>query len=395
MLASIGFGLYSAGNLLFFTRVGGLPAVDVGIGLSLASVVGVVAAVPGGRWCDIVGPRLLVLSAGALKVATLVFAAFARSFWLFLLLMCVLSIAEQVGGVGRTAFVPALVGANNRARLMAFVRTAQNAGITVGFLLSGLALSLDTKAGFYALIFGHAALTLIATLVFTAVHVPLPERTAGMPRRRWEVLRDGPYISLAILSGLITMSDLVLVLGGQLWIVDFTDAPRVTVSALLVVNTAMVVLLQVWASRGVDDIAGATRRLKLGPVLTAVACLLFAISGLVNAVVATLVLITAAIVLTQGEMWAAAGIWSLRFALAKPDVQGEYSGMFNLASGIHGIVGPALVTALLSNFRGWGWIMLTAAFIAMALLVAPVVNWGHQRREAESAPVATGATAAA
>src|SRR5215831_4905086 len=56
---SIGTGLFLAGSAIFFVRSIGLSAAQVGLGLSIAGVVGFATTVPMGVLGDRVGPRRL------------------------------------------------------------------------------------------------------------------------------------------------------------------------------------------------------------------------------------------------------------------------------------------------------------------------------------------------
>src|SRR5437660_487184 len=86
---TIGNGMYMTVMVMYFTRSVGLPAAQVGLGLTVAGLVGLVAGVPVGHLADRRGPREVSVVLGVL--AALVMAAFTmvHVFWQFLLVAVV------------------------------------------------------------------------------------------------------------------------------------------------------------------------------------------------------------------------------------------------------------------------------------------------------------------
>lgn len=422
LLASIGLGMYAPGSLLFFTRVAHLSVSSVGLGLSAAGVVALVASVPAGDLADRAGARRLAVAAGLAQAALLTVLVFVRSVPSFLLVMSALAVAEQAGHVARGALVAKVADAGGRVAVNAYMRSAFNLGLTGGILAAGAVIALDTTAGYYALVLTNAAVSLLAAALLARVPVPAedtepepatgpatdpttdraadptigpataaPDATAG--GRRWQGLTDLPYLGVAVLCGLVSLADVALSVGLPLWVVTYTHAPRPLAAWLLAVNTAMIVLLQVRASRGVDTVDAARRRLVPAALLSGAACVLFGLAYGVPAVAASALLLLAVVVLTVGELWSSAASWSLRYGLAPEHAQGAYGGVFSLASGVRTMLGPALVTMLMTGLRGWGWGVLGGLFVLLAMLVAPVISVAERTRgRLAMAPAGTGGT---
>ena len=84
---------------------------------------------------------------------------------------------------------------------------------------------------------------------------PMPPSPAAAPGRpALEVLRDRPYALVSFLNMITLLYMPLLSLVIPLWIVQRTEAPTWTVSALLVLNTLSVVLFQVRVARRVRDL---------------------------------------------------------------------------------------------------------------------------------------------
>jgi MFS family permease len=382
LVASVGFGLYAAGALIYFTRSVGLPLGTVGLGVSLAGVGGLLLSVPIGRLSDRWGARPTAIAFAAGQAVLLTAATRVGTVPAYLVVIFLLGIAEQGGNVARGALVAAIADPAGRVRLAAALRSAFNLGSTIGVLLAGVALAVDTRTAYLAILLGNAASAVLVAVLYAAVPV---QRAQSPPAPRRGVVRDAPYMAVAGLAGLVTVSDTVLAVGVPLWTVTFTAAPRPLAAWLLAVNTALVVLLQVPASKGGDTIAGATRLARRATVVTALACLLLAVSDPLSRWAATGALLAGVVVLTFGELWSSTGAWGWRYGLAPEHAQGEWGGAFSLGTALRGVVGPVTVTALLSGLAGWGWVVLALLFLLTGLLVRPTVAWAECTRPARTA----------
>src|ERR1700704_3906580 len=116
---AVGSGTFMTGSVVFFTRVLGLTPVQIGIGLSLAGLVGLAGSLPLGALADrLGGQRSWVIGAIAEAAG---FAAYplAHSFAAFLLLMVVTAAADAFANVGRTIYTADALPAETRVRTMA------------------------------------------------------------------------------------------------------------------------------------------------------------------------------------------------------------------------------------------------------------------------------------
>jgi hypothetical protein len=207
-------------------------------------------------------------------------------------------------------------------------------------------------------------------------------RVAGTPageRGPWSALADLPYVSLAVVSGLITLHDVILSVGLPLWIVGRTQAPVAVAAWVIGLNTLMVVALQVPASRLAVTVDGARRLQRRACLAVALACVVFGLTRGLAAGPATALLVLGVVVLTAGELWSSAANWRLRFEFADPTAQGQYAGVFSLGIALRGAVGPVLVATLIGDLRSAGWIALALLFALMVLLVNPVVKTAGRR----------------
>ncbi|HEU4426130.1 MAG TPA: MFS transporter [Pilimelia sp.] len=375
---TIGNGLFLASSALYFTRVVGMSAPRVGLGLTIGALVGLVAGPLVGHLADRWGPRGVHIGSmvcGA--VATACFVA-ARTFPSFVLVACLTSLALAASAASRAPLIRGFGGAEP-TRFQAYLRSVTNLGMTVGALIAGIGIALDTKPAYVAMVLGNAVSFLGCAAVLTWLP-RLPPMSAAAGHRRWAALRDGPYLTVTLLNGVMSLHYGVLAFALPLWIVGHTQAPRWLVWTALTVNTVMVVALQVPASRGVTDSRAAGQRMSwAGLALVAAMALVAAASGL-PAQEATVVLVLAVTVHTLGELWQSAASFQLSFGLAPAHAQGQYSGVFGLGPGLGTAVAPAVLGVMCLSWGQPGWLAFGVLLAVVGLLTPVVVRWAARTR---------------
>jgi MFS family permease len=280
----------------------------------------------------------------------------------------------------RQALLAAVVDVSARTTVRAYLQSSANAGLAVGAALGGLALEHDTRLVYLA-VFALDALSFVGcALLLARVPPTSPRATAG---RALTVLRDRPYTLLSFLNMIMLLRMPIISLALPLWIVARTSAPAWMVSALLILNTAAVMLFQVRFARRVTDLASATRIAAMSGAFCLAACAAFAVSGLRAPALADATLLTAgAALLVVGEMMQSSGSWHIGFDLAPDDKQGEYQGLFGTGIPVARMLGPLLLTTLTIGWGVPGWLLLGAAFLASGIATGPVVRWAQASRKA-------------
>ena len=384
LVGSIGWGAFVAGSAVFFTRSVGLSAAQVAIGLSVAGGLGFAVAVPGGRLVDRAGPRRVLVVAGSIGIAGYCSYALIDSFGCFLAVISVLGIVNRLDRIAIGALVGGLLAQDDRVKASAYLRSVSNLGFSAGAGLAGAALVIDTRPAYLALPIGTAVTGAAVILLRNRLPVvpPAPPHRAG--DRRWVALRDRPFVALTALFGVARLDGAILDIGLPLWIIHHTTAPRPLVAWLVIVNTALVILLQVRAARGSDTLPGIVRAKRLASVAMIAACLVFGASGSLPQVAAILTLIAGMALLTVGELLISAAGWSVRYGLAREHAQGEYGAVFGLGTSAIDMVGPALVVLLTDRYGLTGWGALAAIYAGLFVAIRPVVAWAGSRVEARA-----------
>ncbi|WP_172381887.1 MFS transporter [Streptomyces sp. MNP-20] len=379
---TLGSGLYLTAGVLYFTQAVALPTGQVGLGLGIAGLVSLAAGVAVGHLADRRGARGVYV--GTLVVQALATAGFvlADSFWPFVLAVCAATGAKAAGVAARSPLVRHY-GGDRPQEFRAYLRAVTNVGISLGALLAGVAVQVGTLTAYHLLVAGNA----LAFAASAAVLLPLPPvaPAPAAPGPRRAALRDRPYLVLTALDGVMAIQFKVLTVALPLWLAEATAAPLSLVSVTMLVNTLIVVALQVRASRGVDSPAAGGRAYRRSGVAFLGSCSLISLSAGVPAWAAVTLLVTAVVVHAVGELWHAAAGFEVSFALAPPHATGQYLGVFGLGAGLAEALGPTLLISLCITWGRPGWYVLGALFAVTGLAAPLAVRWAR-RAPSPSAP---------
>lgn len=391
---NIGTGLFVGVSALYFHQVAGLPITEIGLGLGCAGIVGLIGRVPIGRLADQHGPRGTYAMTLAVQGVMMSAYLLVRSFPMFVLAVCIYQLAAGGSTSSRGPLVRQLAG-KEPAKFRAYLRSVNNLGLAAGAVLAGWALEVDTPAAFRLVVGGNALSFFLAAASLLAVpgRAPAAARTAD---KRWVALYDRRYLSVTIVNGLMNIQFSMLAFAVPLWIVEHTDAPRWTISARMIVNTVIIALFQVRATRGIDGARSAAKSFRTsGPIFLVSAVLVAITADLHEWWMAAAILLLAAAVHATGELRQQAGSMELAFCLAPADLQGQYQGVFSMGTGLSSTLGPSLLTLLCLDGGQLGWVALGVMFALLGLLMprlaeaaGPAHEIEDENRSAEALPTA-------
>jgi MFS family permease len=379
LLSRIGNGLLMTVSVLYFNRIVGLSIAQIGLGLTVAGLFGLLAGVPVGHLADRRGPRTLFVILSATVASLSLLYLLVETFWQFLLVATVITILDRGAGAVRGALIAAVTQGAGRVAARAYLRAVTNIGIMAGAGIATLALHFDTAAAYRAMFVVDSALTIGSAFVILAVPrvAPQPKSDDGPV---WIALRDHGYLAVAALNAAMSIHYAVLDVAIPLWVVDHTEAPRWTVALLLIINTAVVSLFQVRSSRGIADPASAARATRTAGFLLLAGMALFAAASGGGVVVAVALLALGAFVQVIGELLQSSGSFLLGFDLAADHAQGQYQGLWGTSMSISTMVAPTVLALLPLGLGVPGWIILGVWFAVIGVLFVPVVRWAAARR---------------
>ncbi|MFI8823694.1 MFS transporter [Streptomyces sp. NPDC053431] len=379
LVNTMGSGLYLTAGVLYFTQAMRLPAAQVGLGLGAAGLVSLVVGIAAGHLADRREARGVYAATLVVRAAATGGFLLADRLWVFVLTVCAATAAQAAGLAARSPIIRRH-GGDRPQEFRAYLRAVTNVGISLGALGAGWAVQAGTLTAYQLLVLGTTAgfAASAALLVLLPPVPPVPD--AGGPR--WIALRDRPYLLLTAVDGVMSVQFKVLTVAIPLWLVEATDAPRGLIAGTMLVNTVIVIVLQVRAGRGIDSPAAGARAYRRAGVAFLVSCALVSLAAGTPAWAAVALVLTAVVVHTIGELWHAAAGFELSFALAPEHATGQYLGVFGLGAGLAEGFGPALLIALCIGWGRPGWYVIGALF-ALTGLVAPLaVRWARRARPA-------------
>ncbi|GLY30936.1 MFS transporter [Kineosporia sp. NBRC 101731] len=373
-----GYGIYLTAGVLYFTRIVDLSAGQIGAGLSAAGAVALLSGIPAGHLADRLGARSVytaTLLIGAVAMAGL---CVANDFWSFLIFVSLGSIAQTAGPAARSPLIQEY-GGDRPAKFRGYLRSVTNLGIAAGALFAGWGVAVDTDNAYVLLIAGSALSYAACAAIVLFLPRVAPRPSGAGPR--WIALRDRPYLVLTVLDGLMAVQYRVLTAAVPLWLVSRTDTPHWTVSAVMLVNTAIVVLFQVRVGSGVDTPGAGANAFRKAGFAFFISCAAISLMAGAATWLAMLLLLTAVVVHTIGEIWHSAGGFELSFTLAPAHAVGQYQGLFGMGLGLGVSIGPALLIALCIQWGRPGWWVVGALFAVTGLAVPATVRWAERVRE--------------
>ncbi|MEU8690501.1 MFS transporter [Streptomyces sp. NPDC048665] len=368
LVQSLGIGLFMASSMAFYTRQVGLTPNQVATGLATAGGVALLVSLYGGVLADRYGARRVLAAVYVGRGVCCGAYAFVTSFWQFMAVTLCAVTCDRAGPPVLQALVAnAVPEQQERTRLLAVVNVVRNCGLGIGAMAAGGALVSDTPTAYRVVLAAIACAFLCGAVLVLRVH---EDRAAGPRARasredeapRQRALPDARYLALTGLNFLLSFFDALLLVAMPVWVLEYTDAPRVMVSVLFAANTVLVVVLQIPVSRFADGLRRTSRMLTWTGAVLAVGSLCFAAAGASPGWTSVAWLAAAVLALSLGEVIANAAVWDLSIALAPPEARGRYLSVFNLSINGQRVLGPIVVTGLLLGTGTAGWISAAVVF---------------------------------
>ena len=376
-----GLGLILTAMTLYAIKVVHLTAQHAGLALTIAGLVGLLAAMPIGALADRRGPRdinrlgMLLMAAAGVS-----FVLFAHNFVSYLIIATVQASALSASVTADVALLRR-VGGEEATTFRAQTQAVLNLGISLGVATCGVAIELNTVNAYRALFLGQALTTLIGVAVLGRLpkFEPLP---GAHEESVVAALKDRPFLAYTVLSGAMYMQYFVLALLLPVWVVYHTHAPRWSVSAFVIINTIIVVLFQVRVGKTVQTIRQGGAAFRRAGVIFLVSCSAIGLATGLPVWAALLLLAGAVIVHTYGELWQSSGMFALDFGLAPEHAQGQYQGLVGMANGAGQALSPFVLIGLVLTGGRLGFVLLGAWFALLGLAAPAVARWGERTRPA-------------
>lgn len=350
--AAFGTGLFLPLSVIYLTQIVGLSPARAGLGLTIAGFIAIAASPLSGALLARFDARKVVLGCFAASACGFLAYIGVGSFASFLGVAIVVQFASRMERPATAVLTLAVTPRPGQVDALARQRSLRNLGYGLGGLLAALAVVVHGRTPFAVSLAANAASYIVAgLLVLQLPAAPPAERRDGDVAGYREVLRDRGYVGLALLNVIMALHDSLLLVAMPLWIATRTKAPLPLTGLLFALNTVLVVLLQVRATRNIAARGGITRSYRTAAVSFVLACGAFALAAGAPAGAATVLLVFALGALTTAELVTSAGEWFLSVNLAPARLRERYLSVFKTSMAVQQAAGPVLVTTALT---GWG-----------------------------------------
>lgn len=374
---TIGMGMFLSAGTIFLIRSAGLTPTAAGTGLTVGSLCGFGAGVLIGDQADRRGAREILIGCMLVEAAASVSLLLVHNVWSLLIVATAAAVGRAGTSSARGAMIGVLAEKGKGARMRTYLRAVTNVGLAVGTLGAAVVLAVDTRPAYVAMILTDTVTFLVACLILSRLPHIAPTRTAKKATtdgtdgtdgtgataaegdgRRWLAFRDVRYLALISASSVASLQYWVLVQAVPVWIVLRTSAPRWLAAIVLFVESGLVAASQVPATRSIDGPRSAARLMALSGPLFVLSWIMMAAAAGPAAWIAAILLIAGVIAHSLAEVWQAAGAFELSFALAKPEAQGQYQGVFGLGHGLVEALAPIIVISTCITWGKPGWVLL-------------------------------------
>ena len=155
-------GLFTIVPILGASRLG-LGTIEIGFGIALGAVLGLLAAWPTGAVTDRFGRKTVIVPATAISGGAMLLFALAPSYFWFAAACALWSVATSVGGAAPAAYAADSAPAGMNAAAMSSFRMLGDAGYVLGPILLGVVVD---AGGEHAALYLAAGLLVAAALAF-------------------------------------------------------------------------------------------------------------------------------------------------------------------------------------------------------------------------------------
>ncbi|MFK0023265.1 MFS transporter [Streptomyces sp. NPDC090798] len=389
LIDSLGNGLVAAFTVVFFVKTTSLSLVAVGAALTAGQLLVLPVPLFIGRLLDKCGPRIVVAAGNWISVAGFIGFLFSHAAWQIVLWQFVVQLGSTAFWMGSSPLTVLVARGVERARWFGFVRALRNVGVGFGGAASAVALSIGTVAGLRAvMVINVVTFAVAGWLVITLRGADTSEaagagpaeakpaepeqaaaETTGPPSGGYRtVLKDTRYLRLVATNVSFVFASTVITVLLAVYAVDNLDVGAWIVGVIVVLNAAMVALLQTLASRWIEARKPVTV-LVLALLLNAAAFVVFGTLLVLPGWAVIAGLLIAMVLYTVAEMLSSPPTSELSVVMAPEHLRGRYLGVYQLSWSVGGAVAPALLTALLEGGAALPWVFLTA----ISVLAVPLV----------------------
>ncbi|MEV4118600.1 MFS transporter [Micromonospora sp. NPDC049645] len=375
-----GFGLLVVSMSLYFTRIVGLPASQVGAALTIGVLISLISGVPVGNLADRWSPLKTVKVMLVIQAATATYFIFVDNFTQ-LVIAATLDMLAMKASVAASESLLRRVAGDDAVSFRGKMHAIQFVAMGLGTAGAGIVIAIGTPGAYQVMIALDALSFLGALVVFArmADYEPLPKPETAS---RWGVFADRPFVVYTAVAGAMNLQLFMINMLLPLWVVEATKAPSWTVALFYILNNTLIVLFMVRVGNKVKTIQQGGNAIRRAGVILLFSCSAIGFANGLPGWAAVILLLVAVCVHTYGELWYMAGSFALNFGLPPAHAQGQYMGFLGTGAGIGEAFAPLLFLSFILTLGRPGLIGIGVFFALVGLLAPAVARWGERTRPA-------------
>ena len=347
---------------LYITAKFGIGLSQVGLIFAGLTVTNVIGSTLGGGLADRFGRKSMVIFGLVSSAITVLMLGLINRIELFTVFALVTGLMGNIGGPARGAMVADLLPEEKRAGGFGLHRVIHNLAYVIGPAIGGL---LAARSYLLLFVIDTVASVITASLVFALLPETKPQPVEGEPQASTvQTFRDYSKVFLDRLYMIFLLATALMVLvytqmQGPLavFLRDVHGLGEQHWGYILSLNAGMVVLMQFWITRKVEN---------LPPFLVLALGTLFYVAGfgMYGYIGSFALFLLAMAIITIGEMLTAPVGNALAASLAPEAMRGRYLAVFGFAWMIPGAVGMYL-SGLIMDYANPRWIWYAAAIVGI------------------------------
>jgi len=381
-----GFMLYPF-FALYLTQKYDIGMSTVGIIFAVFSITGMAGSALGGALADRMGRKNVIIASLILSSLSALGMGFAPNISIFILIVVVVGTLGSIGGPAHEAVVADLLPPEKRAEGYGIIRVIFNMAVIIAPPIAGLLIA----RSYLTLFIVDAVISVIsAGIVLFALPETKPqthENTRSETMKQTfagygRVFRDVPFVAFIGVTVMMTLVYMNMNSTLGVYLRDYHSLPELNYGALLSINAIIVVALQFWVTRRLENFKPMLM-MAAGTFLYAIG---FAMYGFVTGFA---LFVAAMVIITIGEMVVAPFQQSMVASFAPEHMRGRYMAVSGLSWSIAFTVGPYFAGLILDSANP-NLLWLLCGFIGLLATIGfTVLNKTHQVTVRTPEPAAT------
>lgn len=373
-VSAVGTGAVYPVNVIYLHLVRGLPVRFVGLSVFMSALAAIASAPAAGQLTARLGGRNVVVTALLIQAAGAAAMTAATTAAVAVAAMTVQGLGNGCFYAAQTPLVTEIADGERRVRLLSLRYVVNNAGIGAGAVLGGLVIAACGRPGYLVVYLANSG----SYLAYAAVLAAMPLTAVRRPGRPGPGLRGyARLLGVKRLRRLLLLQFLIVSFGFAqvdsslpLYARQHLHLSSPLIGAVISVNSALVVLLQVPATRWVSRRAPQTA-LRLIGAIWSLAMLTGVAAGLVPCALAAGVLFVTIGVFSVGECLYTPAFSTELLDLAADQDVGRYAALASMTWTTALLIAPAFGIALVQlPWPSAYWLTLALGGLVVAALSA-------------------------